>query len=166
MTSVGRDHQVIDALPLQCLTLWHWREHVRIFFVGYSADTKLAEFIWDNRWEMLDAGYLQYARCSARSSWHARICKNGIHYWASEWVDLLVNMDGDRIIGSDMLVHIFEHLNIHTAGQQLVGHYSSTADSGTYGTIACPTRCSITCKATVRNFSRAATRMQSCCSEQ
>ena len=49
-------------------------------------------------------------------------------------------MDGDRIIGADMFVHISEHLNIHIAGQQLVGHYSSTADSGTYGTIACPTR--------------------------
>ena len=68
-------------------------------------------------------------------------------------------MDGDRIIGADMFVHIFEHLNIHIAGQQLVGHYSSTADSGTYGAIACPTPLFYTCKATMRNFSRVATRM-------
>ena len=118
VTSIGRNHQVIDALPLQCLTLWPWREHVRIYFVDFNACAKLTEFIWDNLWEMMDARYLQYARCSARSSWHASICKNGVHYWASGWADMLVNMDGDSIIGTDMPVDIFEHLNIHTAGQK------------------------------------------------
>ena len=53
---------------------------------------------------------------------------------------MLVNMDGDRILGPDLPLHIFEKLNIHSGGKPLVGHFSSTADSGTYGTIAIPTR--------------------------
>lgn len=53
---------------------------------------------------------------------------------------MLVNMDGDRIIGSELPLHIFENLNIHRDGRLLVGHDSHTSDTGTYGTIAVPTR--------------------------
>ena len=140
-TSVGRNHQVRDALPLQLMTLWPWREHVRVYFVDYNEDTELCQFIFDTCREVLEVGFLQYARCSQRNSWHASICKNGAHYWAAEWADMLVNMDGDRIIGPDLPLHILEHLNIHQMDQKpRVGHYNSTADTGTYGTIACPTK--------------------------
>jgi hypothetical protein len=139
-TSLGRNHQVRDALPLQLMTLWPWRSHVRVYFVDYNQDEELCKFIFDTCTEMLDVGFLQYARCVERKSWHASICKNGAHFWAAGWADMLVNLDGDRIIGPDLPLHIFEHLNIYHKGPVRVGHYSSTADTGTYGTIAIPTK--------------------------
>jgi hypothetical protein len=72
-TSVGRDHQVRDALPVQSMMLWLWRAHVRVYFVDYNEGTDLCQFIFDTCFEMLQAGFLQYARCSERNSWHASI---------------------------------------------------------------------------------------------
>ena len=139
VTSVGRNHQVVRALPMQLMTLWPWRPHVRLYLVDFNKDETLLKWVGANCFEAAQAGLLHYARCAARSSWHASICKNACHFWASSWADVLVNLDGDRIISEDLPPHIFQYLNPKASDKHRVHQYSNNYDTGTYGTIAIPT---------------------------
>jgi hypothetical protein len=72
-----------------------------------------------------------------RNSWHASICKNGVHYWAAEdGCHVLINLDGDRLIGADLPSHVVNTFGDRSGPENMVVHYSNTNDTGTYGATA------------------------------
>lgn len=139
-SSLGRDDQVKAALPIQLLSLWPWSGTVRLYFADFNEGRDLQDWVVCECSEALESGLLRYGRSAARRSWHASVCKNMVHCWAAEWADVLVNLDGDRLLGSGFMPALLAEIAGVLPERHVCIHATNASSKGTYSTIAVDTR--------------------------
>jgi len=128
MATKNRLWQLQLALPLNILRAWPHRRWVRFHVVVFGDDDAL-QFVLNKCRAAIDVGMLVVYVSEGLPYWHASIAKNTAHKVARE--DILVNLDGDNIIGPDFLTDMVQRF---VSGDTVL-HYSN--GSGTCGRVAC-----------------------------
>ena len=106
MASKNRLWQLERALPLNLLHAWPHRNWVTIHLVVCDDNVTL-HWVMQNCWPAISIGLLRlYTTCGDMPYWHASIGKNTSHMVASE--DILVNVDGDNLIGVNFPEHVVQ----------------------------------------------------------
>ena len=122
--------QLQHALPPNLLHCWPHREWVRIHIVDCDSTDGTLDWILAHCRAAIDVGLLVvYSTQGRMPFWHASVGKNTAHIVAME--DILVNVDGDNLVGMDFVVHVV---------QQFCNGYSVLQyedGDGTCGRIAC-----------------------------
>ena len=130
LTTKNRLWQLQRALPLTLLHAWPHRAWVCVHLVICDCAEGAMEWVIENCQPAMEAGLLQvYNTDGNMKYWHASIAKNTSHMVAH--ADILVNVDGDNIIGSDFLVNV---INNFKDGYKVLQYEQG---EGTTGRIAC-----------------------------
>ena len=127
--SKGRLWQLKVALPLNILHAWPHRKWVRIHLVIADDDDAL-NWVLTHCKLALEVGLLKlYSTMGNMPYWHCSVAKNTSHQQAAE--DILVNLDGDNIIGPQFVEHVMEQFQ---KGYRIIQYEQG---DGTCGRIAC-----------------------------
>ncbi len=142
-----RGWQLAWALPVNCVLLWKYRAHVRIY-VTVVEDTEGTTLAWLSYHckAAVTSGLLVVGVGSGSTLWHASIMKNAAHVFALQQEGftggaggsaplVVVNLDADNIAGIDFVESVrsaFEGFETEV----VVAMWSGAA-SGTAGRIGC-----------------------------
>jgi len=98
--TMNRLWQLKSALPLTLLHCFPYRNRCRVYVVDLGSNDGTLEWLLNYcRWA-IEIGLLRVFRAD-ELNWHACIGKNTAHIQAKE--DILVNVDGDNLIGAGFL---------------------------------------------------------------
>ena len=125
--TMNRLWQLKFALPLTLLHCFSYRNTCRVYVVDLGSNDGTLEWLLNHcRWA-IEIGLLRVFRAD-ELNWHACIGKNTAHIQAEE--DILVNVDGDNLIGAGFLKDVCQQFQ---DGAE-VAHYE--LGGGTCGRIA------------------------------
>ncbi|CAK0896301.1 unnamed protein product [Prorocentrum cordatum] len=128
ITSMNRLWQLRRALPLNLLQCWPHRQWVRIHVVDFGSSDGTMDFLLNRCRVAMDCDLLRVYRADLEF-WHASVAKNTAHAVADE--DILVNCDGDNLLGPGFPQDVVLRLTTGSTGLQYEGGL------GTCGRIAC-----------------------------
>ena len=146
ITSLRRNDQIMQTLPLNLAQNWQDRSMVEFVLVDFNPsiddDHSLEQFVLQQCRRELDCGYLCYFQSDALPSWHASIAKNTAHSVARGRV--LVNLDGDNFVGEGGGRHVLRLFYPNAADEsemRLLAEprpvvLQQRCGAGTYGRIA------------------------------
>eukprot|EP00931_Biecheleriopsis_adriatica_P047245 TRINITY_DN27210_c0_g1_i1.p1 TRINITY_DN27210_c0_g1~~TRINITY_DN27210_c0_g1_i1.p1 ORF type:complete len:502 (-),score=99.60 TRINITY_DN27210_c0_g1_i1:55-1560(-) len=103
--TMNRLWQLRVALPLTLLHCWKHRRWTRVHVVDFGSTDGTLDFLLNRCQAAIDCGLLRVYRCD-QQYWHASIAKNTAHMVAEE--DILVNVDGDNIIGPGFIEDVLK----------------------------------------------------------
>ena len=130
VTTKNRLWQLRRALPLNLLHAWPHRSWVKIHLVVCDCTDNTLDWVLKNCRPAMDADLLRVYDTDCRMPyWHACIGKNTSHMVAKE--DILVNVDGDNLIGPDFPVDVLQNFD---KGYKVLQYEHG---DGTCGRIAC-----------------------------
>ena len=143
-TTLKRQFQTKQALAHQLLTLWPYQEYCKLFLVDFAQteSESLQEWVMEHMQEAIDCGLLQYYRCRSIAYWHASICKNVAHYCATDWSNILVNLDTDYLFHPSVvseILHAYEQQPLNTTKGSIFIDISNEMIEGSCGCIAAST---------------------------
>jgi len=101
--TMNRVWQLRTALPITLAHCWRHRHWTKIHVVDFGSDDGTLCFLMQECRAAIDAGLLLVYRCEQKY-WHASVAKNTSHMVAA--ADILVNVDGDNIIGQDFPLEV------------------------------------------------------------
>lgn len=104
ISTKNRLWQLRRALPLNILHSWPFRGWAKIHVVDFGSVDNTLQFILTRCRAAIDAGLLRVYSTDQLPWWHASVAKNTSHMVAKE--DILVNLDGDNLIGPRFLQDI------------------------------------------------------------
>ena len=130
MATKNRLWQLQRALPLNLLHAWPHRNWTKVHLVVCDCNERSLEWVLRNCRPAIDAGLLiVYSTDGNMPHWHACVGKNTSHMVATQ--DILVNVDGDNLIGRDFPVHV---ARLFRDGYKVLQYEHG---DGTCGRIAC-----------------------------
>jgi hypothetical protein len=139
VTTLGRDWQLQNALPLAIWLAWNYEE-VTVYVVDFNQHDTLQKWVLGNLALPIKVGKLKYYRCTTMGTWHASLAKNTVHMAAcrdtSGQEALLVNLDGDNVFTTTWLRKLLTEDGPRLVKEVTVIHYQNPADGGTYGRLA------------------------------
>lgn len=129
VSTMNRLWQLRRALPLNILHCWPHRSWTKIHVVDFGSADGTLDFLLNRCRAAIDCGLLCVYSADEMKYWHASTAKNTVHACASQ--DILVNVDGDNLVGPEFLVHVAKSFQ---EGYTAL-HYED--GEGTCGRIAC-----------------------------
>ena len=130
VTTMNRLWQLERALPLNLLHCWRDRKWTRFHVVDFGSSDGTLSFLLNKCRPAIDCGLLAVYTTDQLQFWHASIAKNTAHAVASE--DILVNLDGDNLIGP-----AYTHDVVRRFNEEGYTVMHSECGQGTCGRIAC-----------------------------
>ena len=130
ITTKNRLWQLRRALPLNLIHAWPHRDWVKVHLVVCDCTDGTMDWVMKNCRPAIEVDLLRvYDTIGKMPYWHASIGKTTSHMVATE--DIVVNVDGDNLIGRDFLVNVVELFN---SGYKVLQYEHG---DGTCGRIAC-----------------------------
>lgn len=129
IATMNRLWQLRRALPLNIIHCWPHRRWTKIYIVDFGSSDGTLDFLLSRCRAAIDCGLLNVFTTDNLGYWHASIAKNTTHVVAAE--DILVNVDGDNLVGPDFPVNVAKNF------QEGFTCLQYEDGEGTCGRIAC-----------------------------
>lgn len=130
ITCKDRLYQLKNTLPINLIHNKNSRNIIEFILVDFDTPN-LREWIYSNFGKELASGYLKYYYTDKLSNWHASLCKNIAHVYASGVI--VSNLDCDNYTGNNGGLHIIKNFKSNNI---LFHQWSGYQKDGSYGRIS------------------------------